>query len=131
MLRILLLAFVLSPLLSAESRVWHSADGKRSLKAEFVSRNENSVTVRRNGFDEVVIPFEKLHPDDLNWLDSRHPLPPPDPPPVFDTLRFGDSRQTVVEKLDSSSLVKTDAPKPCSDASDSTASIKPVRKSPA
>jgi hypothetical protein len=63
---------------------------------------------------EVTIPLEKIHRDDRAWLEDRHPLAVPEPPPatqfVFDKLEFGDSRAQVTEKLKASKLVKATLP---------------------
>jgi hypothetical protein len=102
--------------LAAETRAWRSADGTRSIEALFVKRDESSVTVLRSDRREVVIPLDKIHPDDREWLNKRHPLAAAGPEPaeaatgVFDTLVFGDSRARVQDKLMASTLIECTLP---------------------
>jgi hypothetical protein len=113
--RILIACLLLSSsLLHAETRVWRSADGGKSIQGQFVKRDAASVTIRRPNQNELVIPLEKIHWDDRAWLDARHPLPAAAPAPVnsyvFDKLEFGDNRAQVTEKLKASKLVKATLP---------------------
>lgn len=113
--RILIACFLLaSSILHAETHIWRSADGGKSLQGSFVKRDESSVTILRFDKREVTIPLEKIHLEDRSWLDARHPLPAAEPPPVtqfiFDKLEFGDSRELVTEKLQASELVTTKLP---------------------
>jgi hypothetical protein len=102
--------------LAAETRAWRSVDGTRSIEARFVKRDESSVTLLRADRREVVIPLDKIHPDDREWLNGRHPLSAAGPEPagpatgVFDTLMFGDSRARVQEKLMASLVVESTMP---------------------
>jgi hypothetical protein len=107
--------FLLTSLvLHAETHVWRSADGGKSIQGRFVKRDETSVTILRSDQRELIIPLEKIHRDDRAWLDTRYPLPAAAPPPVnsyvFDKLEFGDSRAQVTEKLKASKLVKATLP---------------------
>lgn len=92
---------------SAESRAWKSADG-RVLQAEFVSRDAASVTVLTDAGKQLTIKTSQLHPDEIAWLNQNHSLdgPAPDPNAVFDTLLFGDNRETVTKKLKASKVVE-------------------------
>jgi hypothetical protein len=97
----------------AESRVWRSSDGGKSIQGAFVKRDKTSVIILRADQREVTIPLEKIHHDDLAWLNERHPLPAAPPQPkdhLFDKLRFGDSRAEVTEKLKASKIVKATLP---------------------
>jgi hypothetical protein len=107
LIRISLLIFLAVASASAESHAWKSADG-RILEAEFVSRDATSVTLLTNAGKQVTIPVAKLHPDEIAWLNKNHSLsgPPPDPKAIFDTLLFGDNRETVTEKLKASKVVE-------------------------
>lgn len=102
--------------LAAEARAWRSVDGTRSIEARFVKRDESSVTVMRTDRREVVIPLDKIHPDDRKWLNDHHPLAAAVPEPaeaatgVFGPLTFGDSRARVREKLMASPLVECTLP---------------------
>lgn len=100
--------------LAAETRLWRSADGERSIDARFVKRDADSVTVLRGDRIEVTIPLDMIHRDDREWLDARHPLIPDEPPPaalhMIEILEFGDSRAQVTEKLKASELVEATLP---------------------
>jgi hypothetical protein len=99
--------------LHAESRVWRSSDGSKSIQGEFVKRDKTNVVILRTDQREVTIPLEKIHHEDLAWLNTRHPLPAAAPALndyLFDKLRFGDSRSEVTEKLKASKLVKATMP---------------------
>jgi hypothetical protein len=113
--RILIACLLLAtPMLHAETHVWRSSDGGKSIEGRFVKRDGSNVTILRSDKREVTIPLEKIHEEDRAWLDARHPLPVPTPPPVtqyvFDKLEFGDSRAQVTEKLKASKLVKSTLP---------------------
>ncbi len=111
--RISLLLFLAVASATAESHAWKSTDG-RILQAEFVSRDASNVTVLNAAGKQVTIPLAKLHPDEIAWLNKRHSLdkpaspdgPAPDPQAVFDTLLFGDDRETVTQKLKASKVVE-------------------------
>ena len=114
MLRIilLLLAFLL-PITAGEIRVWTNPDGSKTFKAEFIRRDKNTVTLRPVSGREVSMGLEKLHSDDQSWLKKNHPTEAetkaaevPDEAAIFDTLRFGDDRQTVTAKLKASKMVE-------------------------
>lgn len=102
-----LLALAVASASAGELHAWKSADG-RVLQAEFVSRDANNVTVLTEAGKQVTIPVSKLHPDEITRLNKDHPLgaPAPDPKAVFDTLLFGDDRDTVTEKLKASKVVE-------------------------
>lgn len=106
--RLLLIFLLAASSLFAESRSWKSADGARTLTGEFVKRDATSVTIRTDAGQEIDIELSKLHPDDARWLDANHRLngPQPDPAAVFDTLLFGDDRETVLKKLKASKIVE-------------------------
>lgn len=110
---VLALILLLSVNASAAPRPWKSADGTRSVQGEFVKRDAAGITIRRSADrKEVVIPLDKLHPDDRTWVNANHPLPGTEAPAktaVFDKLLFGDSRETVLEKLKASKFVEMTA----------------------
>jgi hypothetical protein len=107
LIRISLLLILAAASSSAESRAWKSADG-RILQAEFVSRDSTSVIVLTEAGKQLTLPISKLHPDEIAWLNKTHSLdgPVPDPKAVFDTLLFGDDRETVTRKLKASKVVE-------------------------
>lgn len=109
----LLTALILSvTLASAHARVWKNADGSQTLNGEFVSRDAGQVILKRPDGKVFSIAVEKLHRDDIAWLDKNHPLPASKPAPAgnpaaaFDTLVFGDTRAQVEEKLLASRFVE-------------------------
>ena len=111
-MRPILLLLALASVLSAAPRLWKESTGERTVRGEFVSRDAAGVTIRRSDRRTVTIPHQRLHPDDIAWLDQHHPLPKPPPPPpvaVFDTLCFGDTRSEVLAKLQASEFVELTA----------------------
>jgi hypothetical protein len=111
---VLILLILSCSLFAGEVRIWTSPDGTKTFKAALVSRQNNSITLLRE--DEKVLSFEisKLHEDDQRWLNLNFPLGKdghgeamPEASAVFDTLKFGDSRETVLKKLQASKIVET------------------------
>jgi hypothetical protein len=106
-----LILFLLTalPLLAVE-RSWHSTNGNRSFRAEFLSSDGVRVTLERGDHRIITFPLDKLHRDDRAWVRSREKPPAGDARPApegaaFDTLEFGDSRKTVEDKLKASKFV--------------------------
>lgn len=91
-------------------RPWKSADGLKTVQGDFVKRDATTVTLRLGNGTETTVDLAKLHPDEAKWLNSHHPLAAagaaPDPAAVFDTLVFGDDRDTVLKKLKASKIVE-------------------------
>jgi hypothetical protein len=113
MIRHLLLSVLWVLPLDAAPRTWKSADGARTFQGELLKRDPRHVTIRRADGQVFTMEATKLHPDDLLWLNQKHPLagnkpaePVPDESAVFDTLHFGDDRKTVEEKLKASKAVE-------------------------
>jgi hypothetical protein len=96
----------------AETRAWRSQDGTRTFRGDFVSREGDQVTIRREDGKEYTFALSKLHEDDVKWLDKTHPIPgskleyTPDGTEVFDNLKFGDNKETVLLKLRHSEIVE-------------------------
>lgn len=120
-MRSLFLTFVVSCLvvpLSAETRTWKSSDGTNSFSGEYVSHDQERVTIRRDDGKVFTVDFAKLHADEKTWISSHSaPMPvvataaaaeapAPDPKAVFDTLCFGDSIDAVKAKLKASKAVE-------------------------
>lgn len=107
---ILVLSTLSATTLHAAPRPWKSSDGSRSIQGDFIKRDAASVSVRRSSDrKEVMIPLDQLHPDDLTWLNTTHPLPGqelPDTSAVFDKLSFGETRAEVLAKLKTSKFVE-------------------------
>ena len=113
MLRPLFICVCLIAPLAAAPRVWKDPDSPKTIQGAFVSRDAKSVTIRRTDGRVFSMALAKLHADDRLWLDTNHPLktdkpakPVIDQSAVFDTLRFGDTREKVLEKLKASSIVE-------------------------
>lgn len=99
-----ILLMATSSSLTAEIRTWKSSTGEHSFKADFVRRDETSVTLRGETGKELTIELAKLHPDDSRWLDLHEPLI--DSSAVFDSLTFNDTRETATAKLKKSKIVE-------------------------
>ena len=118
MRKISLIALLGFSLGSLQAREWRSADGKKKFEATYVSNDGRHVTLRKEG-RTVTLSMDKLHEDAQIWLNTNHPaeeiaptpggkVVKPGPAPkgaAFDTLEFGDSRETVLKKLNSSPMV--------------------------
>ena len=97
--------------LHAAPREWKSADGQRSTAGELVSRDATSITIlRTTDSKQLTIQLNQLDPNDRAWVNTNHPLagtkaPAPDESAIFDTLAFGDSRETALAKLKASKFV--------------------------
>ena len=104
---------LLIPLTAGEIRTWTNPDGSKTFKAEFIRRDKGTVTLRPIGGRELSMGMEKLHADDQSWLKKNHPTEGeakasevPDMAALFDTLKFGDKRETVTAKLKASKMVE-------------------------
>ncbi|GHC66061.1 hypothetical protein GCM10007100_37340 [Roseibacillus persicicus] len=97
---------------SAEMRPWKSSDGSKTLQANFLSRDETSVTLRRSDGRVLTFSIDKLHKDEQTFLEENHPYQTPEGAKepegdAFGPLKFGDTRNEVEAKLLDSSLVKS------------------------
>lgn len=102
------------PAIAGEKRTWTNAEGTKRFDAEFVSRDKDTITVLPDGGKELAFDIAKLSEDDRRWINLHFPLDAkgkgeamPDATAVFDTLEFGDSRETVSQKLRDSKIVQT------------------------
>lgn len=116
MLRLIISALftTLATLTAGETRSWSNTDGTKSFEAEFISRQDDTVTLGKSDGKELTFDISKLHEDDQRWLNLNYPLgqtgggeKAPDPHAIFDTLKFGDDRTTVTEKLKASKIVES------------------------
>jgi hypothetical protein len=115
MLRVFILTLAcLLPLTAGEIRTWTNPDGSKTFKAEFLRRDKDTVTLRLLGKGELSMALNKLHSSDQSWLKTNHPTESeakaaevPDDAAIFDTLKFGDDRATVTNKLHASKMVET------------------------
>lgn len=62
------LNIILAGLACGEQRLWMNADGNRSVRGEYVTQDQTTVTIRRSDFKEVKIPIQSLHASDQKWL---------------------------------------------------------------
>lgn len=99
---------------NGDTRTWKNAEGNKSFEAEFISRNNKIITVRRKGGQIQTFPIQMLHESDQIFLEVNHPLKPESPEKqeeetgdAFGPLRFGDNRSEVEKKLLASPIVKT------------------------
>lgn len=109
----ILLLSLLMPLMAGEIRTWTNPEGSKTFKAEYIRRDKDTVTLRPVGGKELSMGLEKLHADDQSWLKKNHPTEAeakaaevPDEAAIFDTLKFGDNRETVTSKLKASKMVE-------------------------
>lgn len=112
-LSLLLSSLVLVASLSAETiRSWHNSDRSRSITARFLSRDDTTVTLQLKNGRVTSFSIEKLSQRDQDFLNETYPLSSQEgtlpPGNAFDTLQFGDSKDTVEEKLLASSILTTD-----------------------
>lgn len=116
MLRISLIFLIFSACASAgEVREWTNSEGTKSFDAEFICQEGDNITLKRSDGSEITFDISRLHKDDHKWLKANHRtggknanLEISDKDAIFDTLKFGDSRESVMEKLRSSSVVETE-----------------------
>jgi hypothetical protein len=119
----LFLFFTISSSLHAESRKWRNADGSKFIVADLVQHDALTVTVKRVDGKIFTLGKNDLHPQDLEYLKkiptssstktTKNPslstntkYRPVDDQAVFDTLKLGDSRQTVMAKIKASKLLE-------------------------
>ena len=99
---------------AGETRTWTNSDGAKKFDAEFVSRTQTEVTLLRRNGKKLTFTLDILHEDDRRWLNLNYPISKegkgeemPDANAVFDTLKFGDNRETVSAKLGASRIVES------------------------
>lgn len=105
---------------AAEFRTWWNPDKTKSFEAEYVSSKENRVTVRLKTFKSITLDIDKLHIDDQLWIKQHASaknsktataggkgVKQIDPNAIYDTLVWGDNRESVTKKLFASKLVTT------------------------
>ncbi|MEY3395186.1 MAG: hypothetical protein RL346_1422 [Verrucomicrobiota bacterium] len=100
-------------------RTWSNADKTKTFEGQFVRIDEGQVTIRLKNHKNLTFTIDKLHPDDQAWIHSHQPgqagnpngsvarIENLNPDAVFDTLTFGDHRDSVTQKLQASSMVRT------------------------
>ncbi|MBK1833797.1 hypothetical protein [Roseibacillus ishigakijimensis] len=104
------LFFTSSSFLCGQTREWKNTDGSKSIVATFVSRDTETITLKRSTGETLTFPVTRLHESELTYLDDNHPLETgggTEQGNAFGPLSFGDSRAEVEEKLLQSSFVKT------------------------
>ncbi|MDP4624941.1 MAG: hypothetical protein NWT08_07370 [Akkermansiaceae bacterium] len=116
MLRIPIIALLASVFLQAgDTRNWTNPEGTKTFEAEFTSREGDEITLKRADGSVIAFDISKLHEDDRRWLNLNHPVGAdgapqevPDNDAIFDDLKFGDSRELVIEKLKTSTVVEAE-----------------------
>lgn len=107
---IVFLLLLTLPLFADDFRPWRNSEGDKSIDGRFVKRDAFSLTILRRDRRELTLPLEKIHTDDVTWLNKTHPLPAPKPAKpagVIDELQFGDTRAEVTAKLKKSPMFET------------------------
>ena len=106
-------ALLLVSVASGEVRTWKSANGHKT-EAEFLSRDEAAIKLKKANGTIVNVPIDKLHPDEQKYISETHPLLSDAPNEVnlapgnaYGPLSFGDSFEEVKAKLFAWPLVKT------------------------
>jgi SLA1 homology domain 1, SHD1/WG containing repeat len=81
-IRVVLTAFALSALVSAEMREWTDSQG-RKVNAEYVSIEAGNIKMKLANGKIASVPFAKLSESDQAWVKERHANPPtlPEPQP--------------------------------------------------
>lgn len=92
---------------TTQTRKWRDATGSKSFIGSYVGF-ENGKVIITSGNKEYKMPLDKLHENDQEWIRNRKNADVDKDLAnrgVFDTLRFGDSYRTVLEKLKESQIV--------------------------
>lgn len=105
---------------ASEFRTWFNTDKTKSFEARLINRKGNLVTLRLKNFKDINVEIDKLHADDQLWINQNHSTKTSGATnatagkinnvvkdAVYDTLVFGDTRDTVMKKLYASKLVHT------------------------
>lgn len=100
---------------AGEKRQWTNPEGTKSFEAEYLSSSGNEITLKRTDGKVMTFDISKLHQDDHHWLKTNRPPAGngatdemPDDDAIFDKLKFGDSREKVLELLDESTIVEAE-----------------------
>lgn len=69
---IILFWFIISQIALAEVRTWKTADGSKSIEAEFVSTRDGEVTIKRKSDQRLfTLPISKLSEADQAWIKTQ------------------------------------------------------------
>lgn len=100
---------------ATEFRIWSNTDKTKTFEAEYVGNKDDRVTMRLKNLKIITMEMNKLHIDDQAWIQQNHPtennkvanthIKKIDEDAIFDTVVFGDNRDTVTKKLYESKLV--------------------------
>lgn len=100
---------------AADSRKWTNPEGTKSFDAEYVSRDGDEITLKRSDGKEITFNISKLHEDDGRWLNLNYPIGDkgeireiPDDDAIFDNLKFGDTRDDIMQKLKASTIIEAE-----------------------
>lgn len=109
--------------LSAETRKWQSKDGTKFIIAEYIKHDALTVTVKRADGKVVTLGRNDLHEQDVNYLATlpqatgkgasskgntgeKQTAEVMEETAIFDTLKLGDTRAEVQEKIKASKLLE-------------------------
>ena len=101
--------------IAGEFRIWSNTDKTKTFEAEYVGYKNDRVTMRLKNLKIITMEMNKLHIDDQAWITQNHPtesdgittthIKKINEGAIFDTVVFGDNRDTVTKKLYESKLV--------------------------
>ncbi len=120
MLRLLTIVFFgIAASADAAPRPWKNKEGTRAVRGDFVTRDDKTVTIRRStDFKQIQLPLDKIHAEDLAWLNANHPLGGAAPAvqlapdsktdlkSIANLISYGDHFNDVMRKLKTCPLVK-------------------------
>ena len=69
---IILFWFIIIQIAMAEVRTWKTADGLKSIEAEFISTRDGEVTIKRKSDQRLfTLPISKLSEEDQTWIKTQ------------------------------------------------------------
>lgn len=80
---LLALAAVILHTQQLSARKWTDTTGRFSVEAEFVSRQGDTVVLRKQDGQEIAVPWSKLSPSDQEYVKSAKLSPPPSQKPAI------------------------------------------------
>jgi len=98
-----------------EPRVWTASDSDRTFKGRYVYHKEDIICLADTSGKEFTIPIDKISIADRVWLKKKeYEQRGASPAQAIDSLNFDDDIDTILSKLESSSLFTLKGSKPTS-----------------